>query len=234
MLSPDHDRETDRTPKSTSRRLRPGCWFMCSIVADPEDSAGVERSEPPGEIRLDRRLPSRPVSNYEVELIDGEAEYLARQSGANFFLALAPYLNALERRERIREIISALESEMREKLDHFVREQNDLVEEAKALRAELAEHAPEVDNSDMEEPDHASHDYTRYDLDSFASFDRLVAADTTRGVGYPTLPTDDRDQTAVSKLLQILRGRVLAADMARTETSTLHRYEMISATYAAG
>jgi hypothetical protein len=84
-----------------------------------------------------------------------------------------------------------------------------LIDEAKAIRRALAERAPEVDNSDMEEPDYGSHDRARYDLDSFASFDRLSEAD--HPLGYPILPRDNDDPGPVSKLLVILRGRFNAA-----------------------
>jgi hypothetical protein len=62
----------------------------------------------------------------------------------------------------------------------------------------------------MQEPaDPASHDWLTYDLDSFAKFDRLVDADVL--IGYAPLPDDAADPGPVSRLLQILRGRLHAA-----------------------
>jgi hypothetical protein len=64
----------------------------------------------------------------------------------------------------------------------------------------------------MERPDPRSHEYTKWDLDSFARFDDLVERDARLQIGYPTVPGDlDPDPGVVSRLLQILRGRYRAA-----------------------
>jgi hypothetical protein len=61
----------------------------------------------------------------------------------------------------------------------------------------------------MEPPDHASHHRARYELDSFANFDRLAADES--GIGYPTVPKDNDDPGPVATLLIIMRGRLRAA-----------------------
>jgi hypothetical protein len=147
-----------------------------------------------------------------IDFLEAEYEYLARREGRDFFLALAPYANALYGRERFREILETLQGEMREALERFVHEQNECVEEARAIRRELAERAPEIDNSDMEQPDPRTHAYTSWDLDSFARFDDLVERDARLQIGYPTLPDDEGDPGIISRLLQILRGRLRAAE----------------------
>lgn len=144
-----------------------------------------------------------------VALVQGEYDYLLAREGSEFFLALNPYVEALQGRARVRETIDALEAETRARLEAFVAEQNELIEEASAIRAALAERAPEIDNADLDEPDHASPIRWRYDLDSFANFDRLADAD--HPTGYPVIPRDNEDPEPVSKLLAILRGRFRAA-----------------------
>lgn len=74
----------------------------------------------------------------------------------------------------------------------------------------MTERAFEIDNSDMEEPDHAAYSRARWQLNSFANFDRLADQDFL--IGYPTLPKADDDPGPVSSLLIILRGRLRAAE----------------------
>src|SRR5207253_7154559 len=106
--------------------------------------------------------------------------------------------------------IAALEDETRASLSEFVEEQAQMIDDARAIRVELAAAAPEIDNSNMEKPaDPASHEWLRYDLDSFAKFDQLIDADVA--LAYPPLPDDAADPGPVGRLLQILRGRVDAA-----------------------
>ena len=146
----------------------------------------------------------------DADFVQGEYEFLRARNGQEFFLALGPYSNALHGRPQVREILSALEKETREALERFVAEQNEMIEEAKAIRLERAERAQEADNSDMEPPDHASHARAKYELDSFANFDRLAAAGVA--IGYPTIPRDNDDPGNLSTLLVILRGRLRAAE----------------------
>lgn len=146
----------------------------------------------------------------DADFVQGEYDYLRARQGRDFFLALAPYVNAIHGHSNVREILSALEDETREALERFVAEQNAMIDEAKAIRLDLAERAPEVDNSDMEGPDPASHARAKYDLDSFANFDRL--AETDAQIGYPTIPRDSDDPANLSTLLIILRGRLRAAE----------------------
>lgn len=149
------------------------------------------------------------MSEALINFIDGEYDYLQKPEGSDFFLALAPYIKALQDRPEIDEILKALEREMREALQGIVDEQNEMIEEAKEIRVVLAGRAPEIDDSDMEPPDHASHYRAKYELDSFANFDRIADADSQ--VGYPTVPRDNDDPGPVSTLLIILRGRLRAA-----------------------
>jgi hypothetical protein len=147
-----------------------------------------------------------------TDFLSREYEYLRSRSGRDFFLALAPYATAVEARPEVREVLSALKSEMIASLQRFADEQTAFIEEATEVRAELAARAPEVDNSAMEQPDRASHGYTTWDLDSFARFDGLVERDKTLEIGYPLMPEDDYAPGVVSHLLLILRGRLQAAE----------------------
>ena len=61
----------------------------------------------------------------------------------------------------------------------------------------------------MEAPDHASPIRWRYDLDSFANFDRL--ADDDHQIGYPIVPKDNDDPGPAAPLTSILRGRFQVA-----------------------
>lgn len=145
-----------------------------------------------------------------IEFAKGEHDYLESRNGRDFFLALTPYVNALNGDPQIREVLSVLEAETQTSLQGFVDEENEMIAEAKSIRVELAERAPEIDNSDMEQPDPASHARARYDLDSFAKFDQLADADNT--LAYPVIPQNGGDPGQVSRLLGILRGRLRAAE----------------------
>lgn len=144
-----------------------------------------------------------------IEFAAREYDYVRERSGSAFFLALAPYANALHARPRIRAALAEIESETQAALERFVGDQNAMIDEAKAIRVDLAARAPEVDNSDMDEPDHASPDRWRYEF-SFARFDRLADAHTA--VAFPPLPRGDKDPGPVSDLLSILRHRLKAAE----------------------
>jgi hypothetical protein len=157
-------------------------------------------------------LPARTLARMPEslnQLLEREYAYVARQDGRDFYLQIAPYLNVLAGNRRLRKLITKLEREAKERLDRFVAEQNVLIEEAKQVRFELAQRAPEIDKSDMERPDPASHARARYDLNSFARFDELTGAEIR--IGYPTVPKDTDDPGPVSTLLIILRGRLNAA-----------------------
>jgi hypothetical protein len=145
-----------------------------------------------------------------IEFAQGEYDYLRAREGREFYLALAPYLNALRGRPPIDEFISTIEAEARETLKGFVAEQDEMIDEAKVIRVELAARAPEIDNSDVEEPDARSHARTHYERNSFANFDRLVDADYQ--IGFPSIPRDSDDPGPMSGLLIILRGRLRAAE----------------------
>jgi hypothetical protein len=127
------------------------------------------------------------MSDRLIRFVQGEYDYLRAREGRDFFLALAPYANALNGREVIREILMTLEAETQAALDAFVAEQNGLIDEARAIRIELAERAPEIDNSDMDEPENpAAREWLTYENDSLAKFDRLVEAD--HRIAFPGLP----------------------------------------------
>jgi hypothetical protein len=144
-----------------------------------------------------------------AEFAGREYEYLRRQEGRDFFLALATYVNALHGKRRIRRALRRIERETRTALEQYVTEENAFIVEAKKIRSELAERAPEIDNSGMQRPDAGSRDRIRYDLDSFARLDELADADLQ--IGYPTVPGDSDDPGPVGDLLIILRGRLRAA-----------------------
>jgi hypothetical protein len=145
-----------------------------------------------------------------IEFAGREYDYLRRQEGRDFFLALAPYANALLGKHRVKRVMRAVEHETRDALKRYVDELTGFVAEASSVREKLAARAPEIDNSGMERPAAAAHARMRYDLDSFARFDELVKADMQ--IGYPILPTDDEDPGPVRELLIILRGRLRAAE----------------------
>jgi hypothetical protein len=144
------------------------------------------------------------------EFIGREYDYLRRQEGRDFFLALAPYANALLGKSRVRRVIRRIEHDTRHALNRYVDEQRQFVAEATRIRHELAQRAPEIDNSDMQRPDPASHERARYDLDSFARFNELVDRDID--IGYPTLPSEQDDPGPMGDLFVILRGRLRAAE----------------------
>lgn len=94
----------------------------------------------------------------------------------------------------------------------YVDGQNELVAEARRIRFDLAERAPEIDNSNMKRPDDLSHAFMEWELGSFAGFDDAVERDATLQIGFPAVPSDRVDPGVVSRLLQILRGRLRAAE----------------------
>lgn len=149
------------------------------------------------------------MSETVAQVAAREYEYLRRQGGRDFFLALAPYVNALHGKRRIKRALRRIERETRDTLDRFVTQQTGFIAEAKRIRDDLAERAPEIDNSDMERPPPPSHERLRYDLDSFARFDELVDADEQ--IGYPTVARDEDAPGPVRDLIIILRGRLRAA-----------------------
>jgi hypothetical protein len=109
--------------------------------------------------------------------LEDEYEYLLAREGRDFFLALDGYVTALDGRPEIREVLSTLQTELGAALQRFADEQNALRDEAAEIRKDLAERAPEIDNSGMERPDPRSHAFTAWDLDSFA---RLVPLKTDK------------------------------------------------------
>jgi hypothetical protein len=150
---------------------------------------------------------SAPLTDFLAQ----EYEYVRERVGGDFFLALAGYVNALDGKAEIGKILTALKAETQEALNRFIDEQNALIEDAKAIRTELAARVPEIDNSDLTPPDDvASEEWMSYDLDSFARFDELANNDLA--VAYPSLPDDTPDPGPLSRLLGILRGRLHAAE----------------------
>jgi hypothetical protein len=107
-------------------------------------------------------------------------------------------------------VLKDLQRDLEEASAHVASMQRDLIQEAVVIRQDLAEAAPEVDNSDMVRPnDQMDRDYTRYDLASFARFDELVNVPVD--VRYAPLPNGASEDDPVGTLLIILRGRLLAA-----------------------
>lgn len=149
------------------------------------------------------------MAEHLIDFLSREHQYVRSRRGRDFFLALSGHVGALRRKRRIRRVLEALEKESHAALRQFVNEQTKLEYECQNVRAELAERAPEIDNSTMERPDPTSRLMTRYSLDSFARFDELARADV--GIGWPSLPDDAADPTIVTTLLIILRGRLRAA-----------------------
>jgi hypothetical protein len=151
------------------------------------------------------------VPDHLTEFIEREYRYLRRQEGRDFFLALRPYAEALNRKRHIRKIFASLEAEVQDAIASFADEQDAMIEEAKAIRVDLAERAPEIDNSNMERPENPlSDDWMTYDLDSFVRFDELANNDVE--IRYSPLPNGEGDPGPVSRLLGILRGRLSAAE----------------------
>jgi hypothetical protein len=154
-----------------------------------------------------------------TDFLAEEYEYLRESEGRDIFLALAPYVKALEGQAEVREVLTTLQAEAQQALQRFAAEQNDLIEEAKAIRRDLAKEATEIDNSDMKEPDRASHAHAAWDFDSFARFDDLVELDKTLQIGYPLMPDDTVAPGIVSRLLRILSGRLRAAEYGEDASS---------------
>lgn len=146
-----------------------------------------------------------------VEVATREHEFLRSREGADFFLALPKYVEALHANRRIRKVIRELEREVEEASKRTRDEQVGLIEDAKAIRVELARRAPEIDNSNMERPENPlSQTWMEYDLDSFARFDDL--ADAGVEIRYSPLPDRSDPDSTLSRLLGILRGRLSAAE----------------------
>lgn len=146
-----------------------------------------------------------------LEIATREYEFLRGREGADFFLRLAKYIEALRAKRRIRKVIRGFEQEVEEAAERTKAEQLSLIKEAQAIRLELARRAPEVDNSDMERPDDPmGRGWMEYDLDSFARFDEL--ADLPVEVRYSPLPERGEPDATLNRLIGILRGRLTAAE----------------------
>jgi hypothetical protein len=152
-----------------------------------------------------------------------EHQYLREREGSEFFLALPRYVETLNNKRRIRRAISALKKDVESALRRYADDLTGYVAEVRSIRNDLALRAPEIDNSNMEQPEVRSHDYTKWDLDSFARFDQLVQRDATLQIGYPTVPSDRDDPGVVTQLLQILRGRLRAAEYGEDASSFADR-----------
>jgi hypothetical protein len=154
------------------------------------------------------------VAESITDLLAREYEFLREnRAGRDFFLELRSYAAALQGRRRIRQILARLEREVTEALSRFVKEENAFIDEAKQIRRDLAERAPEIDNSGMTKPSDPASDpeaWTRYELDSFAHFDELARRDLA--LGYPLLPHNSQDSGPFPRLMGILRGRLHAAE----------------------
>jgi len=151
------------------------------------------------------------MSSRAIDLAQNEYDYLQSRKGAGFFLALSQYSTALHDNRRIRKIFGELQKDVDEASQRTKNEQIALIEEAKAIRVDLAHRAPEVDNSDMERPANPlSQTWTEYDRDSFARFDELAAAPVE--IRYSPLPSASEPDATMSLLLGILRGRLTAAE----------------------
>jgi hypothetical protein len=154
-----------------------------------------------------------------TDLLAREYEYLLGREGGDFFLAIESYDEALGQKRPMRRALKRLRKDLRQATKRYVDEQNEFVAEAKRIRFELAARAPEIDNSNMERPDYRTHDYMVWELDSFAGFDDLVERDATLQIGYPAVPSDRDDPGIVSRLVQILRGRLRAAEYGEDASS---------------
>jgi hypothetical protein len=154
------------------------------------------------------------VSATAREVIERESKYLRDREGEAFFLELDRYTNALLGNTAIRGILGELKAEMDAALRRFVDEENALIDEAKRIRRELAERAPEIDNSDLERPDDPRDPgWMEYELDSLAGFDEVAARiPTPESIGWPSLAGNDINPGPLSRLLGILRGRLRAAE----------------------
>jgi hypothetical protein len=145
------------------------------------------------------------------EIAEREYSYLKDRSGAAFFVQIGPSLEHLDKSRPLRKSIRDLEKDVADAASRYAEIQNSFVEEAKAIRAELATRAPEIDNSDMKAPDPGSHAWALYDMESLARFDELAAGDADVRIGFPPLPRHDDDPGTIGQLLIILRGRLRCA-----------------------
>ena len=94
-----------------------------------------------------------------TDFLAREYESIREREGRDFFLALGPFVEELDRRPETHEVLTSFKSELEIALQRFADEQSRFVEEAKQIRDELAARAPEIDNSDMERPDRRSDAY---------------------------------------------------------------------------
>lgn len=140
-----------------------------------------------------------------------EYEIVRNRAGADFFLALSPYVQTLLAKRQIRKVIHGLEKEVTEAAERTRNEQVELIGDAKAIREELARRAPEIDNSNMERPENPlAPTWIEYDRDSFLRFDEIAAEPVE--IRYSPLPGAGDPEFPLSRLLGILRGRLSAAE----------------------
>src|SRR3989442_1094281 len=143
-----------------------------------------------------------------VEVIDRERARIAGAEGADFLRRLPDYLDLVKRKRSLRRLAAQMSAEAETRYSQFLADENALMEEAVSLRTELVDRAPEIDDSDLAEPDQATHEYGDY-MASLAYFDQLVGQ--TIPIPIPTLPNDSISQEPVTNLIRILRGRLFTA-----------------------
>jgi hypothetical protein len=141
-------------------------------------------------------------------LLDREHARVAAADGADFLRQLPDYIELTNRKRSARKQVTRMKREAEKNYEQFIAHENDSMGEAIDLRADLVAAAPEVDDSDMAEPDRASHEYGDY-MASLAYFDQLVGQ--TIPIPVPTLPNDGLSPEPVTTLLGILRGRIYSA-----------------------
>jgi hypothetical protein len=109
------------------------------------------------------------------------------------------------------EIIAQFRREAEEAEAEFNRAHDELVREVVDIGNRLVADAPEIDDSAAPRPDQMSQEYAFWKIDSIGGFEETAAqTERIRFAPMPFYDTDDRSR--VQRMVQILRGRVYAAE----------------------
>lgn len=146
-----------------------------------------------------------------IERLKQRYEQLSRQDDVGFVRGLSTYLATLDDERRVRRILARLRREADDAAARFNKTERELVADAVRIRGALAGVAPEIDDSGRPPPAQTSPEYGFWKVDSLVSFDRT--APDEQEIGYAPLPYYGSGYRGrVERLIQILRGRLYAAE----------------------
>lgn len=141
------------------------------------------------------------MSNDRIELLDRQYQRLASREGVAFIRELRAFHDFVTTTSPFDDILAELTAEAKRTIAEHAAHDDALIPEAVALRNELAQRAPEHDDSALAPPAERGPEDIRW-MFSFANFD-LVAANDDRG---EILRNDDNTRSGM--LLRVLRNRI--------------------------